>query len=80
MRVSGVEGLGAQGLGFGVLGFRGLGFRVSLSTKPLPKALLAVANPATSNIWVVVKIMVSFWVPNIIRHLIFRVPKKGPLF
>ena len=28
--------------------------------------------------WVVVKIMVTFWVPNIIRHLIFRVPKKGP--
>ena len=29
-------------------------------------------------IWVVVKIMVPFWVPIIIRHLIFRVPKKGP--
>ena len=29
-------------------------------------------------IWVVVKIMVPFWVPNIIRHLLFRVPKKGP--
>ena len=29
-------------------------------------------------IWVVVKIMVPFWVPNIIRHLIFRVPEKGP--
>ena len=28
--------------------------------------------------WVVVKIMVPFWVLNIIRHLIFRVPKKGP--
>ena len=28
--------------------------------------------------WVVVKIMVPFWVLiNIIRHLIFRVPKKG---
>ena len=27
-------------------------------------------------IWVVVKIMVPFWVPIIIRHLIFRVPKK----
>ena len=27
---------------------------------------------------VVVKIMVPFWVPIIIRHLIFRVPKKGP--
>ena len=27
---------------------------------------------------VVVKIMVSFGVPVIIRHLLFRVPKKGP--
>ena len=27
---------------------------------------------------VVVKIMVPFWVLNIIRHLIFRVPQKGP--
>ena len=29
--------------------------------------------------WVVVKIMVPFWVPNIVRHLIFRVPKKGTI-
>ena len=28
--------------------------------------------------WVVVKIMVPFWVPIIIRHLLFKVPKKGP--
>ena len=28
--------------------------------------------------WVVVKIMVPFWVPIIIRHLLFRVPNKGP--
>ena len=28
--------------------------------------------------WVVVNIMVPFWVPSIIRHLILRVPKKGP--
>ena len=28
--------------------------------------------------WVVVKIMVPFWVPIKIRHLIFRVSKKGP--
>ena len=33
---------------------------------------------AASGTWVVVKIMVPFWVPFIIRHLIFRVPKKGP--
>ena len=30
------------------------------------------------SIWVVVKIMVPFWVPVIVRHLIFRVPKKRP--
>ena len=29
-------------------------------------------------IWVVVKIRVPVWALNIIRHLIFRVPKKGP--
>ena len=29
-------------------------------------------------IWVVVKIRVPLWVPNIIRYLIFRVPKNGP--
>ena len=28
-------------------------------------------------IWVVVNIRVRFWVLIIIRHLIFRVPKKG---
>ena len=28
--------------------------------------------------WVVVQIMVPFWVLIMIRHLIFRVPKKGP--
>ena len=27
-------------------------------------------------IWVVVENMVPFWVPDIVRHLIFRVPKK----
>ena len=28
--------------------------------------------------WVVVKIRVTFGVPDIVRHLLFRVPKKGP--
>ena len=32
------------------------------------------------SIWVVVKIMVPFWIPAILRHPIFRVPKKGPHF
>ena len=32
------------------------------------------------SIWVVFKIMVPFWIPILIRHLIFRVAKKGPEF
>ena len=28
--------------------------------------------------WVVVQIMVPFWVLSIIRHLLFRGPKRGP--
>ena len=31
-----------------------------------------------STIWVVVKITVTFWIASIVRHLISRVPKKGP--
>ena len=27
--------------------------------------------------WVVVKVMVPFWIPSILRHQIFRVPKEG---
>ena len=38
----------------------------------------SITERGTVCIWVVVKIMVPFWIPNIIRHLIFRVPKKGP--
>ena len=33
-----------------------------------------------NKIGVVVKIMVPFWVPSIIRHLLFRVPKRDPNF
>ena len=29
--------------------------------------------------WVVVRIMAPFWVPNIARHRIFRVAQKGTL-
>ena len=36
------------------------------------------AHTDTLGTWVVVKIMVRFWVPSIIRHPLFRVPKKGP--
>ena len=38
--------------------------------------LMSRANDSV-DIWLVVKIMVPFWIPIIIRHLIFRVPKKG---
>ena len=31
-----------------------------------------------THMWVVVKTMVPFWVPIIVRHLLFRVPQKGP--
>ena len=44
---------------------------------------LALEHPQTDYFkaiykWVVVKIRVPFWVPIIIRHLLFRVSKKGP--
>ena len=29
-------------------------------------------------IWVVVKLRVPFWLIIVIRHLLFRVPEKGP--
>ena len=35
-------------------------------------------GPSIQITWVVVEIMVSFWIPSIIRHLILRAPKKGP--
>ena len=35
-------------------------------------------NTKKTHTWAVVKIMVPFWIPIIIRHLISRVPKKGP--
>ena len=31
-----------------------------------------------ATIWAVVKIMVPFWIPSVIRRLIFEVPKMGP--
>ena len=41
---------------------------------------LELSNPALlpRSKWVVVKIRVPFWVPILIRHLSFRVPKKRP--
>ena len=32
---------------------------------------------SVNHTWVVVKVM-PFWIPMIIRHLIFRAPQKGP--
>ena len=37
------------------------------------------AGTTHPNTWVVVKIMVPFWGPIIIRHLLFRVSQKGRL-
>ena len=60
-----VLGLQLNGLGFGDHSyFLVYGFQISIYL--------------CMCIWVVVKIMVPFWVPIIIRPLIFRVPKKGP--
>ena len=55
----------------GGMGFR-LAFMQNLRSVFYPSNLSPLSN------WVVVKIMVPFWVPIIVRHLIFRVPKKGP--
>ena len=44
----------------------------------LEEEMLQTKNPKTYTIWVVLKIMVLFWIPVIIRHLISRVPKNGP--
>ena len=43
------------------------------------KHIIGIISRKTQKyIWVVVKIMVPFWVPIRIRHLLFRLPKKGP--
>ena len=48
------------------------GFRLVLGTASVSNFI------GCSYKWVVVKIMIPFGVPNIVRHLLFRVPKKGP--
>ena len=55
-------------------GLKFYGFVVSMSMKVLHQGFKGFQGFQ----WVVVKIMVPFWVPIIIRHLLFRVPKKGP--
>ena len=51
--------------------YNGLGYRA-----PCTQVVHTVAPKF--NIWVVVKTRVPYWVPTIIRHVLFRVPKKGP--
>ena len=46
----------------------------------LTVALSCQPKQACESIWVVAKIMVPFWIPIIIRHLILRVPKKDHHF
>ena len=61
-----------------------MSLRVSTSFKPSGRAnrmeasLFRDPGCQLESIWVVVKIMEHFWIPIIIQHLIFRVPKKGP--
>ena len=44
--------------------------------RPTGSGTKQLLHKPSSFIWVVVKIMVPFWVPNIVRHLLFRVPQK----
>ena len=64
---SSLHHIGALSLG-SILSFYGLGFWGSAYR----------VQGHILRMGVVVKIMVPFWVLVIIRHLVFRVPKKGP--
>ena len=56
-------------------------YHIAPKTLKILGKLYSETKPASpTHIWVVVKIMGPFGVPNIVRHLIFRVPKKGPQF
>ena len=52
-----------------------------LNSNPVMAGHLGVFGRSTGHvnirIWVVVKIMVPFWIPIIIRHLMFRTHEKG---
>ena len=51
--------------------------RMHLPSRTAAPILTGVGNNgicSMGTVWVVVKIMVPFWIPIIIRHLIFRVP------
>ena len=51
---------------------------IMMLTVMIQKHVWCYAYLNTKFMWVVVKIMVPFWIPIIIRQLIFGVPKKGP--
>ena len=74
-RERGVQGLGFQGLG-GLGGGRALGPR-SYGLKALGHQNL---SPQVDRPMGGCQNYGPFWVPIIIRHLLFRVPKKGPYF
>ena len=50
----------------------------SSSTQGSPSETVRMSQLQGLHVWVVVKIVVPFGFPIIVRHLIFRVPKKGP--
>ena len=52
--------------------------KVHAATWALNSLYRSLLGPEVYTIWVVVNIMVPFWILIILRHLIFRVPKKGP--
>ena len=58
------------------------GPQLLILSSTLNKRILVIRSPKSgiseTPIWVVVKIRVPFWVLIIIRHLIYRAPKKGP--
>ena len=50
------------------------------SKAALPVVFKGITHFSKVSIWVVVNILVLFWIPIIIRHLIFRVPKRDHNF
>ena len=53
-------------------------FPILDSTRANGRLAIRYLESPSKIMWVVVKIMVPFGVPNIIWHLLCRVPKKGP--
>ena len=56
-------------------------FAQTRSPEPKPREKCKFHMKASPASWVVVKIRVPpFWALNIVRHLLFRAPQKGPYF